>query len=54
MSIYQATGFPKKYDHRMAKVAVGFLLLLAATVLAAEGSRSDIATQAANQIVEQF
>ena len=54
MSIIQAIGFPKRSDHRMTKVAVGFLLLLAATALAAGGSHSDVAPLTANQIVENF
>ncbi|MDA1100407.1 MAG: hypothetical protein O2967_15630 [Proteobacteria bacterium] len=54
MSINQSVSFPKRPDHRIIKVAVGCLLLLAATMLAAEGSHSDVATLAANQIAEQF
>jgi hypothetical protein len=54
LSINQAISFPKRSDHRVTKVVVGFLLLMAATVLAAESSDSGIATLTASQIAEQF
>ncbi len=54
LSINQAISFPKRSDHRVTKVVIGFVLLLAATVLAAESSDSDIATRTASQIAEKF
>ncbi len=54
MSINAAVSFPKNTDHRLTKVALGFLLLLGATVLATAASEANIVPLTANQIAEQF
>ena len=54
MSINQAVSFPRRPDRRLTRVAIGFLLLLVATMVAAVGSNSNVPTLTANQIAENF
>lgn len=54
MSIDHAVSFPKTTDHRLTKVALGFILLLTATVLATATSDANVAPLTVNQIAEQL
>lgn len=54
MSTIQATIYDRKADRRWTKVALAFMLLLGATVLAAQESHSNVAPLAELQASQQF
>ncbi len=54
MSTIRAANYDRKADRRWTKVALAFLLLLGATVLAAQESHSNVAPLAELQAAQQF
>ena len=54
LSTIENTSYDRKADRRWTKVALAFLLLLGATVLAAQESHSNVAPLAELQAGQQF